>query len=59
MTTQRTLTPREERLLATFFARPDWPEVATILHKLIPGAPTIINLLVMRVRRDVWKDLSK
>jgi hypothetical protein len=51
--------PQTEHKLASFFARPEWPEIRALLCSMGHGkAVADIDLITKRVRRNLWKDFS-
>lgn len=52
------LSPAEEGRLASFMARPEWPEIRKLLEQLTPGSVAPIEAVMLKVRRELWKDFS-
>ncbi|WP_300573634.1 hypothetical protein [Phenylobacterium sp.] len=51
--------PQTEAKLATFFAKPEWPEIRSLLCSMGHGkAVADIDLITKRVRRNLWKDFT-
>lgn len=51
------MTPADEARLATWLARPDWPQIRALLVAL-GVAVEPLDGIIARTRRDVWKDFS-
>lgn len=49
---------KAEQALATFFARPEYAEIRPLLEQIAPSSTAPIDALVLKIRREVWKDLS-
>lgn len=52
------MTPEDERALASWLARPEWPQMRRLIADLLNADIKPLDDLIATTRKAVWRDFS-